>query len=590
MNNVLRNYKQVSAPTEARGANQVPVAGLPCDVHQGELEMTRFAGRATVAAVVLFGTITVPKVASAEGAGYDVWSCKAPDGEPAVTRDEAGGWAASSYKTNASGGNFLVDSCGAGGTWALSIADRLPQPTGSELFLRFTAPAGTTIRRYELDFDGYTRPLTAETEHGDLMFGTSQQADPDYDARFQGSGVVSRRTIAGSGRGGDYFQIGTSCSIAPGRQGTCSPGSDGSVARMNLYRSTLTLEDRDAPSVSSVSGDAVTGDLWAGSTGIAVGATDHGGGVYRLGVEVDGEVKSWLNLAGAPCRPWPGTERTFLAPKPCPSTVGGVQTISTSDLPEGSHTVRVLVEDAAGNQTTAYGPVTKTLSRSPVASADPGPLNGSPASAEAVIKASWEGRESPTRSVRYDQQPVLRGQLTTAAGQPIKDAAVRVTITRSSRNSPAFERESLQTNSEGRFRWKMPKGSSSRKITLSYRQRVRDPKPVVSKSLQLNVSAGVRLSLSRTTARKGQSVRLTGLLRGRPVPGGGKVVELQARNPGGKWITFRNVRAKKSGKFSATYRFRNPGPARFQMRARARKSGDYPYTTGSSPVRSIRIR
>ncbi|WP_026909699.1 hypothetical protein [Patulibacter minatonensis] len=358
-----------------------------------------------------------------------------------------------------------------------------------------------------------------------------------------------------------------------------------------MSRATFTLDDRDAPAITSVSGDAVTGDLWAGSAAISVGATDVGGGVYRLGVEVDGTIRSWINMAPAPCRAWAGTERTFLSPKPCPSTVGGVQTISTADLPEGAHTVRVVVEDAAGNQTTAYGPVTKTLSRTPPAApADPGPENGSPASSDAVLKASWEGRESPTRSIRYDQQPVLRGQLTTAAGQPIKDAAVRVTITRSSRNSPPFERESLQTNSEGRFRWKIPKGSSSRKITLSYRRRVRDPQPVVSKSLQLNVSAGVRLSLSRKAARKGQAVRLTGLLRGRPVPGGGKVVELQARNPGGKWITFRNVRAKKSGKFSATYRFRNAGPARFQMRARARKSGDYPYATGSSPVRSIRIR
>ncbi|MEV4419463.1 hypothetical protein AB0L40_05730 [Patulibacter sp. NPDC049589] len=383
----------------------------------------------------------------------------------------------------------------------------------------------------------------------------------------------------------------TSCGDNTGSGALCSPGTDGSPARFSIYRATFTLEDRDAPAVTSVSGDAVTGDMWAGSAGISVGATDQGGGVYRLGVEVDGQIRSWINVAGAPCRAWPGTERTFVSPKPCPSTTGGVQQISTADLPEGSHTVRVVVEDAAGNQTTAYGPVSKTLSRTaPPGPADPGPENGSPAVSDAALKVSWEGRESSTRSIRFDQQPVLRGQLTTKAGQPIKDAAVRVTITRDARNSPPFERESLQTNSEGRFRWKMPKGSSSRKITLSYRRRVRDPQPVVSKDVRLRVTAGVRLSLSRKTARRGQSVRLTGLLSGRPVPSGGKVVELQARNPGGKWITFRTVRAKKSGKFASSYRFRNPGPARFQMRARARKTGDYPYATGSSPVRSIRVR
>ena len=147
---------------------------------------------------------------------------------------------------------------------------------------------------------------------------------------------------------------------------------------------------------------------------------------------------------------------------------------------------RVLVEDAAGNQATVYGPTTKRLRKT-----DPGPNNGTPAVDQAVIKAAWEGRESDLRSIKYDQQPVLRGQLLTAAGQPIRDAFVRVTITRDARNSPPFERESLTTNSEGRFRWRMPKGSSSRRIQLAYYQRVRDDQPVVIKTLRLQVAAGL---------------------------------------------------------------------------------------------------
>jgi len=337
--------------------------------------------------------------------------------------------------------------------------------------------------------------------------------------------------------------------------------------------------------VTSVSGDAVTDSLWAGSAGISVNAGDQGGGVYRLGVEVDGAVKSWVNLAGAPCRSWPGTERVFLAPKPCPSAVGGLQTISTAGLPEGAHTVRVFVEDAAGNQSTAYGPATKRIRH-----VDAGPNNGTPAVDNALIRAAWEGRDSDLRSIRFGQQPVLRGQLTTPSGQPIKDAAIRVTITRDARNSPPFERESLTTNSEGRFRWKMPKGSSSRSIRLAYHQRVRDDQPVATATLKLRVAAGVSLKLSRKTARRGQSVRLTGALRGRPFPSGGKVVELQARDPGKRWITFRTVRTTKKGRFSSRYRFRNAGPARFQMRARVRRASDYPYATGSSPIRNIRVR
>lgn len=530
---------------------------------------------------------------TALGGSYEVWTCRSPDGTVAPTAGADGGWGSTTAKTAPGGGNLLADDCGSGGALRLGLAATIPQPAPSHVAWLFTAPSGTAIARYSLEVDGYARPRNAGYAYGDLTVSNNKQQDPVYDARFESAGVVSRQLIERGGDESTSLRVQASC--APNAEATCGPGPDGSPARFNIYRGTFLLSDRDSPIVTGVSGDATTDAIWAGSTGISVGATDQGGGVYRLGVEVDGQIKSWVNMAGAPCRPWPGTERTFLAPKPCPSAVGGVQTLSTADLPEGSHTVRVVVEDASGNQTTAYGPVSKTLSRTPIPGAngpseDPGPLNGSPAVADARIKASWEGQESATRRIAYDRQPVLRGQLTTAQGQPIRDAAVRVTITRAARNSPPFERESLSTNSEGRFRWKMPKGSSSRKITLSYRQRVRDARPVVSKDLRLTVTAGVRLKLNRTTVRRGQAVKLTGSVVGRPVPGGGKLVELQARNPRGRWITFRTVRSRKNGTFRATYRFRNAGPARFQMRARARKSGDYPYATGSSPIRGIRVR
>ncbi|MDO9396625.1 MAG: hypothetical protein Q7T71_08785, partial [Herbiconiux sp.] len=247
----------------------------------------------------------------------------------------------------------------------------------------FDAPPFTTIERYSLDFDGFTRPRTDGQSFGDLSIANGRQSDPEYDARFAGHGLVSRQTIERDGRSSSRVRVLVSCT--PNGQAFCEADAAGSPARVNIYRGTFTLADRDAPAVTSVSGDATTDAIWAGSTGISVGATDQGGGVYRLGVEVDGQVRSWKNLAAAPCVAYPGTERTFLSPKPCPSTVGGIQTLSTADLPEGNHTVRILVEDAAGNQTTAYGPVSKTLSRTAVPSAanDPGPLNGSPAAADA---------------------------------------------------------------------------------------------------------------------------------------------------------------------------------------------------------------
>lgn len=567
------------------------------------------------AALPVIGTLAVS--AEAQAGTYEVWTCRGPDGAPAVVRDEAGGWQPERVDTNPNGGNQTVEGCAVGGAINATLGSSLRQPAPSWLLWRFLAPAATTIQRYEVDFDGYARPSeTAGPARGGLGFQTSLQSDPVYAFWFigkTGNGHLERRILSGNGEAASYLEAHVTCAPLVSTGAYCDPGTDGAPARINIYRGTFTLQDREAPTVTAVSGDAVSNSVWAGPTGISVAAADQGGGVHRLGVEVDGQMRSWIVLAGAPCASWPGRERVFVSPKPCPSSVGGVQTISTDGLPEGTHTVRVVVEDAAGNQTTAYGPTTKTLRRTASSEPDPsgllappapaapltapppgavdlGPENGSPASSDARLRARWDGREGDLRTSRYNQRPVLNGQLTTAAGQPIRDALVRVTITRHARRSPALERDSLRTDRDGRFRWKQPAGASSQSIRLAYHRRLHDGVPVATRTLQLEVRAALRLRLSRKTARRGQSVRLTGSLLGRPLPAIGKVVELQARNPGGRWITFRTVRSRKGGRFVASYRFRKPGPARFQMRVRARRSGDYPYATGASPVRTIVVR
>ena len=46
----------------------------------------------------------------------------------------------------------------------------------------------------------------------------------------------------------------------------------------------------------------------------------------------------------------------------------------------------------------------------------------------------------------------------------------------------------------------------------------------------------------------------------RTPPSAGKVVELQARSPGSRWITFATVRASVRGTFATRYTFRRGGP------------------------------
>ena len=57
---------------------------------------------------------------------------------------------------------------------------------------------------------------------------------------------------------------------------------------------------------------------------------------------------------------------------------------------------------------------------------------------------------------------------------------------------------------------------------------------------------------------------------------------LEARSPGGPWIEFQDVRTGRRGRFHASYRFKFPGPARYQFRVISEPESDYPYAQGSS--------
>lgn len=588
--------------------------------------------------------ITAPLLAAiafpatgADAQTYDVWSCRAPDGSPAIVRDDGGGWVPRTALNDGGGSNTTDDACPASGGLELEHARSGSQPIGSASGLQFVAPEKTEIVRYDLAAQGRLRGTRSGhgASHGFLSIRQSLAAGGFSEALFIegqqhslsefGDVSIAPTVFSGPGApGGSDLIVWVGCLGDEGDR--CFALPEGPPAVLTMSRTTITLRDTEAPVVTSVQGDAVNAGVWP-RTGVAmtVAATDRGGGVLRVGVEIDGGEPQWHAVAGAPCRIWPGTTRAFVAPKPCPSTSSTPLAIPTADLAAGVHTVRVVVEDAAGNQTTAYGPVSKRVSNAvgpggdavgpdpsevpppttlqdtataaadllaarTAAANDPGPLNGAPASGSVRLGVRWEGTASTLRKVRYGQRPVLRGQLTTTDGRPVRDAAIRVGVVQDHRSAQRVEHQALRTDAAGGFRWRMPKGSGSRRITLAYYEHVAGTEPAASVTVRLQVAAAVRLTLDRRTARQGQTVRLRGSLVGRPLPKVGSVIELQARNPGRKWITFRTVRANRAGRFAAGYRFRMPGPAVFEMRARVRKSGDYPYTTGVSPHRRIVVR
>jgi hypothetical protein len=90
--------------------------------------------------------------------------------------------------------------------------------------------------------------------------------------------------------------------------------------------------------------------------------------------------------------------------------------------------------------------------------------------------------------------------------------------------------------------------------------------------------------------RPGGRVRFHGRLKGRPVPGRGKLVELQAFDAG-RWRTFAQPRSRKDGRYKASYKLRRTfGPRTFRFRARVRRETGYPYELGYSRRVKVRVR
>ena len=98
------------------------------------------------------------------------------------------------------------------------------------------------------------------------------------------------------------------------------------------------------------------------------------------------------------------------------------------------------------------------------------------------------------------------------------------------------------------------------------------------------------MTVAPRTASVGRSIFFHGRLLGGPIPAGGKQLVLEARSPGGPWIEFDVIRTGAHGRYHASYRFKFPGPARYQFRVSCEPESDFPFAAGSSNVVGVRER
>jgi hypothetical protein len=300
---------------------------------------------------------------------------------------------------------------------------------GDAVWARWTAAPGTLLTRLSADWQAAS-DLRSDREDGtaQLTAGTDRQGLLAQNTPFAvWFGVSNAPPFTALVLPARWFEIRFTC------LDRCVTNA---VEALYAYvlSARFDVDDSSAPT-GGLTGPATDAQTWSRSMHDILNGADVGGGLARAVVEVDGTDALAVALSDArgTCHdigPDPAAPQ-YAAARQCPLRIdNGSLDIDTSKLPQGQHVVRVLLEDAAGNRTPIFGPVTRTVTSSEAIGpgSDPalrGAANGDGASDLARLSAHWGRRGSRTLLVsRFGRTHVVRGRLRTADGAPIANAAI----------------------------------------------------------------------------------------------------------------------------------------------------------------------
>jgi hypothetical protein len=191
-------------------------------------------------------------------------------------------------------------------------------------------------------------------------------------------------------------------------------------------------------------------------------------------------------------------------------------------------------------------------------------------------------------SLAFGGRALVRGQVETVDGVPIRSAAVEVLFRHRATDRPLRALAPIRTDASGRFAYLLPRRPSG-----TYRFRYEgSPRfgPGVS-DLVTRVRARLSFRAAPRQARNGDTVTFSGHLVGGPVPRLGRTVDVQAWIPGSGWRTFATPRTDRRGRFTVPYTFQfTSGVQRYRLRALLERSGDYPYERAASRVVRVTVR
>jgi hypothetical protein len=567
--------------------------------------MTKRILKTTIAAALL--CLAAP--AASEAGRYHVYSCRMPNGEPAPTD----GWSGSL----APGGAFddyVTNSCAAGGALIAALGDVTTHLAYTDRATwDFNPPSYDSLTGATLRRAGYVHGQSGEEASYEFWLAGPHITNIFEECVYtlscrskgetaEGPGEINRVAVPSKYLGSQlYLSVSCGAGIEGSQCGNGFGDPNDYAAALYLYAADLTLEQTAGPTVGSVGGELASAPAVAGTSDLTFTASDPGAGVYEAVFSVDGRVVqvSVPDEAGGSCRSVGQTTDglpAFLRLQPCPSSVSADVAFDASGLAPGTHHLVVTVLDAAGNSAPVLDrTITVPAPASPpaggaVGSTPPGAPNGLGATPSAVLTARWRRTARNRLIVAYRRRETIVGRLTNPGGVPISGAEIAVTSTAALPGAKGSALRGVRTRANGAFTVHLPVGLSSRTILLSYTAQSGEPRPTATHALQLAVRAPVRMRIIPRIAASRGRIRFSGRLLAGPIPKGGKPLILEARAGRGAWIEFHVVRTNSRGRFSSSYRFKFPGPARYRFRVVCEQEADYPFAAGSSRAISVRER
>lgn len=565
----------------------------------------RLAGRVPALAVTLT-LVTLGGWLAASPADAGSWmevSCVNPSQSAAPSE----GW--SSFAGGGGYGSNVGTGCAPGSPMYAILSTDAGVGVSSNETLQYTPPAGSRLIGGSVDVSfyadggGYNASGTAVAytpeyayNGSNVFFQCARGLEPCSNGTDDFSGVLG---IPG-GRGGDLY-LSAGCG---GHEGyACDEGgSEGAWSLVRVWWANLLLSNEATPTGSGVGGTLLSPNA-EGTAELTLNAADPGGpGVYLVIVQIDGKTvySGTPNNDGGKCIPVgsSGEALMFDYSQPCPASESVDLPINTASLPNGQHTLKVLVRDAAGNSAVVYdGSISTKQPASNSLGAQPGPGTSASSSAGAVAgapngttasrqaKLTLGLKRSITRTFAHRALRVT-GRLLDSEGHPIAGATLDV-LQQVSGSAKLSVIAHAHTSANGTFIATVP-GGPTRTIEIGYRAFSTDTNYAALAKIAEKVGAGVKLTIvPRTTGSEG-TITLAGKVLG-PVPPGGVVVELLVHYRG-RWEPFRAPRTDSRGRFQVVYQFEG-GIGRFPFKAMVfGGQGGFPFTIGESRTVDVTTR